>query len=121
MKRISMSALALAALTHSSQSIDAEKFDIDPPHSEIGFAIRFMGLTNVHGRFRDFRGTVMYVERDVTRSSVAVLIQAKSIDTGLDMRDNDLKGPSFFNTDSFPTILFRSSKIERAGQGFIAN
>lgn len=100
--------------------IDAEKFDIDRSHSEIGFAIRFMGLTTVRGRFDDFSGTIMYVERDVTRSTVSVLIQTKSIDTGIEMRDTDLRGPSFFAADSFPTMFFRSERIERDGDGFVA-
>jgi len=81
-----------------------EKLDIDTAHSEIGFSIRFMGLTNVHGRFKTFRGTVMYVEHDLPRSTVGVLIDVKSVDTGNDWRDRDLKGPAFFNADSFPTI-----------------
>lgn len=112
----------LGLMARAEPPIDAEKFDLDRAHSEIGFAIRFMGLTNVRGRFKEFGGTIMYVERDVTRSSVSVLIQAKSIDTGVDMRDKDLVGPSFFNTDSFPTILFQSERIERAadGSGFVA-
>jgi polyisoprenoid-binding protein YceI len=116
-----MTALVLLlGLVPRNDTIDAEKFDLDRAHSEIGFAIRFMGLTNVRGRFKDFGGTIMYVERDVTRSSVSVLIQAKSIDTGVDMRDHDLVGPSFFNADSFPTIFFQSERIERAAEGFVA-
>jgi polyisoprenoid-binding protein YceI len=110
----------LLGLVPRADTIDAEKFDLDRAHSEIGFAIRFMGLTNVRGRFKDFGGTIMYVERDVTRSSVSVLIQAKSIDTGVDMRDHDLASASFFNADSFPTIFFQSERIERASDGFIA-
>ena len=110
----------LLGLVPRSDNIDAEKFDLDRAHSEIGFAIRFMGLTNVRGRFKDFGGTIMYVERDVTRSSVSVLIQAKSIDTGVDMRDHDLAGASFFNADSFPTIFFQSQQIERTADGFVA-
>ena len=112
--------LLLLGVMPRADTIDAEKFDLDRAHSEIGFAIRFMGLTNVHGRFKDFGGTIMYVERDVTRSSVSVLIRAKSIDTGVDMRDHDLVGPSFFNADSFPTIFFQSERIERAADGFVA-
>ena len=119
MRVIYVAAAAITAL-FGRTPIDAEKFDIDRSHSEIGFAIRFMGLTNVRGRFEDFRGTVMYVERDVTRSTVSVLIQTKSIDTGIEMRDTDLRGPSFFAADSFPTIFFRSERIERDREGFVA-
>jgi polyisoprenoid-binding protein YceI len=108
---------AVAFMAPAPAPIDAEKFDVDRSHSEIGFAIRFMGLTDIRGRFKAFGGTIMYVERDVTKSTVSVLIQAKSIDTGIDLRDNDLRGPSFFAADSFPTIFFRSERIERDGEG----
>ena len=122
MKAITALVLLLGVVPPPTDTIDAEKFDLDRAHSEIGFAIRFMGLTNVRGRFKDFGGTIMYVERDVTRSSVSVVIQAKSIDTGVDQRDHDLVGASFFNADSFPTIFFQSEQIERApgGEGFVA-
>ena len=122
MKPVATVALALAIFPTPAPPVDAEKFDFDRPHSEIGFAIRFMGLTNVRGRFKEFGGTIMYVERDVTRSSVSVLIQTKSIDTGVDLRDNDLRSPSFFAADSFPTIFFQSQRVERdsGGAGFIA-
>lgn len=118
--------LALAALispgtTATAQVLAAQKFDIDPPHSEVGFGIRFMGLTTVHGRFTDYHGTIMYVDGDLVRSTVSVLIDARSIDTGVRLRDNDLRGPSFFAADSFPTIFFQSTRIEPAATGFIAH
>ncbi len=116
-----LTALALAPSgRRAPPAIEPEKFDIDFAHSELGFGIRFMGLTTVHGRFRDYAGTIMYVERDVARSTVSVLIKAKSIDTGLEFRDADLRGPSFFAADSFPVLFFRSTRIEPRGDGFIA-
>ena len=99
--------------------IDAEMFPFDGAHTEIGFSIRFMGLTNVRGRFNSFSGTIMYVEKDIARSTVTVSIQAKSIDTGSDWRDNDLRSPSFFAVDSFPTIFFQSARIEQRPGGFV--
>jgi len=96
-----------------------EKFDIDNAHSEITFSIRFMGLTNVHGRFKGFRGSVMYVESDVARSTVGIMIDVKTLDTGNDWRDRDLKGPAFFNADTFPTITFKSTRVERSADGFV--
>ncbi|HEU5261310.1 MAG TPA: YceI family protein [Gemmatimonadales bacterium] len=113
-------ALPLPAPPGWGSAIDAEKFDVDFAHSEIGFSIRFMGLTNVRGRFKEYAGTIMYVDKDVAKSTVSVLIQAKSIDTGTEFRDRDLRGPSFFNVDSFPTILFQSTRIDRTGSGFVA-
>jgi polyisoprenoid-binding protein YceI len=116
-------ALGLTIMGHRSfaQVLAAEKFDIDPAHSEVGFGIRFMGLTTVHGRFTDYHGTIMYVEADPSRSTVSVLIDARSIDTGVRLRDNDLRGPGFFATDSFPSIFFQSTRIERGAAGFVAH
>ena len=101
-------------------ALEAEMFGVDFAHSSVEFSIRFMGLTNVHGRFTDFAGTIMYLERDVTRSTITVIIKAKSIDTGVPTRDNDLRGHSFFATDSFPTITFQSTRIEKTESGFVA-
>src|SRR5881628_3862432 len=112
--------MLVALAPRHDPAIAADKFDIDFAHSEIGFSIRFMGLTNVRGRFTQYAGTIMYVEKDLPRSTVSVLIQAKSIDTGMEFRDKDLRGPSFFNVDSFPTILFRSTGLERTDDGFVA-
>ncbi|MGH7537271.1 MAG: YceI family protein [Gemmatimonadales bacterium] len=112
-------ALPAAAPREPDPATGAEKFDFDAAHSEIGFSIRFMGLTNVRGRFKNFAGTVMYVANDVAKSTVAVLIDAKSIDTGNDMRDGDLRGSAFFGVDSFPTILFQSAATEQRGDGFV--
>ena len=105
----------------AAQVLAAQKYDIDPPHSEVGFGIRFMGLTTVHGRFTDYRGTIMYVDGDIARSTVSVLIDARSIDTGVRLRDNDLRGPSFFATDSFPSIFFQSTRIEPVAAGLVAH
>ena len=113
--------MLVALAPRHDPAIAADKFDIDFAHSEIGFSIRFMGLTNVRGRFTEYAGTIMYVEKDLPRSTVSVLIQAKSIDTGTEFRDKDLRGPSFFNVDSFPTILFRSTRLERTDDGFVAH
>jgi len=104
-----------------AQVLAAQKFDIDPAHSEVGFGIRFMGLTTVHGRFTDYHGTIMYVDGDPARSTVSVLIDARSIDTGVRLRDNDLRGPAFFATDSFPSIFFQSTRIEPLADGFVAH
>ncbi|MGH2610663.1 MAG: YceI family protein, partial [Tepidiformaceae bacterium] len=121
-RRVSPLVLIPLALAASSGSkLPAEKFDIDRAHSEIGFTIRFMGLSDVRGHFKDFAGTIMYVEDDVSRSTVSVLIKAKSIDTGNDWRDGDLRSPAFFAADSFPVIFFQSRRVERSREGFVAH
>lgn len=117
-------AFALVALPQPSlgpkPAVAAVKYDIDAAHSAVEFTIRFMGLTNVRGRFDDYAGTIMYYEKDPTRSTVSVIIKAKSIDTGNRFRDGDLRGESFFDVEKYPNITFRSVRLEKAGDGFIA-
>lgn len=88
---------------------------IDKSHSELGFRIRHF-MSRVSGTFRDWQGTVTV--DDTARwenGAVAVTIQAASIFTDNDRRDADLRSPNFFAADSFPTIAFRSTRIERSG------
>src|SRR5262245_40976913 len=89
---------------------------IDPGHSEVGFSIRHF-FSRVHGRFNEFEGTVVYDDKDASKSSVEVTIKAASINTNNDRRDSDLRSPNFFATDSLPTITFKSSKVSAAGEG----
>jgi polyisoprenoid-binding protein YceI len=101
-------------------AVDAVKYDIDVAHSAVEFTIRFMGLTNVRGRFDDYAGTIMYHEKDPVRSSVSVIIKTTSINTGNGARDKDLRGEAFFDVAKYPNITFRSTRLEKSGDGFIA-
>ena len=71
----------------------------------------------MRGAFKGVTGTVTWDDQDVTKSSVNVTIDATTVDTGTAMRDNDLKSPNFFDVAKFPTITFKSTKIEQAGAG----
>jgi polyisoprenoid-binding protein YceI len=95
--------------------IHAEPFDVDEGHSYLGFTIGFLGMTKVRGSFKSYTAFVVYDEKDPTRSSATVVIDANSIDTGLEFRDKDLKSPRFFDTAKFPRIVFQSERIERTG------
>jgi polyisoprenoid-binding protein YceI len=85
-------------------------FKIDPGHSLIGFNIRHF-FSRTPGRFKDYSGTIMLDEKSLAASSVEVTIQAASIDTENERRDGDLRSPNFFNTDSIPTLSFKSTKV----------
>jgi polyisoprenoid-binding protein YceI len=101
--------------TTEQRPADPSTWRIDKSHSELTFHIRhFMG--RVRGTFRDWNGTI--VVADPTRwedGSVDVTIKTASIFTDHDKRDQDLRSNSFFAADSFPTITFKSTRIERAG------
>src|SRR5207245_6363701 len=91
----------------------AETYTIDPAHSSVGFAVTHMVINTVHGKFNEFSGNI-----ELEGSAVKVAtgtIQAKSIDTGIEKRDNHLRSADFFDVAKFPTITFRSKRAEKQG------
>jgi len=91
---------------------ELKPFRIDINHSNIGFAVPIMnGLSKVHGKFSEFTMELNYDEKDITKSSVNVVIKAKSIDTGITARDEHLRNPDFFEVEKFPDITFKSKQI----------
>jgi polyisoprenoid-binding protein YceI len=95
-----------------------ELFQLDSPHSPIGFDVTWMGLTKVHGSFDDCLGTLVYDGQDLTHSSVSILARTPSLHTGSALRDKDLKGVDWFDVEKFPTAFFRSTAIVREGDGY---
>jgi len=95
----------------------AATWTIDPAHSAARFKVRHLMISNVEGRFGEVTGTINYDESDVSKSSVEATIDARTIDTGAEARDKDLKSANFFEVEKYPTMTFRSTKVEKAGDG----
>lgn len=94
---------------------------IDKNHSTIGFSVSIMGgLSKVRGKFTDFDVKIDYDEEDITQSSVRATIRAASINTGIEDRDRDLRGPNFFDVEKYPEITFQSTRIEKRGDVYVA-
>jgi polyisoprenoid-binding protein YceI len=74
-----------------------------------------MGISTVRGTFTKLSGTVRYDPADTKNNSVEVTIEAASVDSRVEMRDNDLRSDHFFDVQKYPTIAFRSTKVESAG------
>jgi polyisoprenoid-binding protein YceI len=91
----------------------AEIFRIDTSHSYLGFTVGFLGMSDVRGIFRDYGATILYDDDHPERTSVTLVIDPASIDTGNDFRDKDLKSEKFFDVQKYPQIVFQSTKIER--------
>jgi polyisoprenoid-binding protein YceI len=89
---------------------------IDPAHSEIGFSVRHMMISSTRGRFADVKGTIVLDEQDISRSSVEAEIIVNSVDTREERRDAHLRSPDFFDAERWPTIAFRSTKVEPLGR-----
>ena len=91
-------------------------WQIDPAHTLVEFAVKHMMFATVKGRFGGVRGTIVEDAADPSRSSVEVEIEAASIDTRDEKRDAHLRSPDFLDVESYPTITFKSSRVEHAGR-----
>lgn len=99
--------------------IPAGDYKIDPAHSVIGFAVRHLEINWVEGRFKEFEGTIHYDEKDVTKSSVEFTAKVESIDTGVAPRDKHLRTADFFEVEKYPTLTFKSTRVEREGKRYV--
>ena len=89
---------------------------IDPVHSDVEFAVRHMMISSVKGRFSDVTGSITFDPADPTGGSVEATMSVASVDTRAEARDNHLRSADFFDVERFPTITFKSKRIER-GRG----
>ena len=121
MKRNSLPAILSAlVLMLSATAFAADEYKIDPVHSSANFAVRHMMVSTVKGRFTDVTGTILYDDKDITKSSVKAVIKVASINTDNTMRDNDLRSANYFEVEKFPEITFTSTRIEKRGDQFVA-
>lgn len=93
----------------------AEPFNVDAGHTEIGFTVKHLMLSNVRGSFNTFKGVIEYDIAGKDLISIAGTIDAASIDTNNDKRDAHLANEDFFNVSLFPKIEFVSTDIEKTG------
>lgn len=90
-----------------------QRWSIDPAHSRIGFHVRHLMISNVHGRFERWHGMLEFDPEDGTQSRVQLSIDAASIDTHELQRDAHLRSAEFLDVERHPTITFDTAEIER--------
>ena len=95
----------------------AATWTIDPDHSNVGFKVRHLMVSNVKGSFDKYTGTVDINDKDITRSKVEVSIDTNSINTNVQKRDEHLRSADFFDVAKFPAMTFVSKKVAKAGKG----
>ena len=116
MIRFARTVVLAAVLAASSVAATAaeETFTFDKNHTLVGFRIRHV-VSKVEGRFRDFEGVITIDRQNPSASKVDLTIQTASIDTSAPDRDNHLRSADFFDVAKFPTLTFKSTKVEARG------
>lgn len=89
---------------------------VDQMHSFLTFSVKHLGISFVEGKFDQYEGTFTSNKADLTDGKFDFTIQAKSINTGVSMRDDHLRTNDFFNTDKFPTISFTTKSIKKVSE-----
>jgi polyisoprenoid-binding protein YceI len=93
----------------------ADTFKLDPVHSFVLFSVQHLGVANTYGRFNDVAGTVIFDRDNPSKSSVDLTVRVESLDTHNAIRERSLMSPDFFDVKQFPTMTFKSTKVEGSG------
>lgn len=109
-----MAAILFSALPGFAQ---ASNWQIDPAHSAAQFAIRHLAVSTVRGEFTKISGHAQLDEKDITKSQIEVTVETATLNTRVDGRDNDVKGPNYLDVTKFPIMTFKSKSITHAGDG----
>jgi len=112
---ISKTAIAIAIVVALPLLAHADTWQIDPAHTNVEFTVRHMMISNVKGQFQKTSGAISAEGNDPSTAKIDATIDASSIDTRVEKRDGHLKSPDFLDVAKFPTITFKSTKVETAG------
>jgi polyisoprenoid-binding protein YceI len=93
-----------------------EKWNFDPVHSDIGFSVRHLMISKVRGHFQKWSGALLADEAGLADSKVEASIEAASIDTKEQQRDDHLRSPDFFDAANHPALTFQSTRVEKASE-----
>ena len=110
-------ALGLAGMLSLPAFAGTTSWQIDPKHSSAQFAVTHLMISTVRGEFHQVNGTVVIDDADISRSSVNVTIDASTVDTREPDRDKHLMSPDFFDVAKYPTMTFKSTRVEPAAPG----
>jgi polyisoprenoid-binding protein YceI len=100
----------------SSIALGQTNWQVDKAHSNIGFSVAHLVVSDVPGRFKSFDGSVTTNGDDFTTMQVEFTIDANSINTENEKRDEHLRSPDFFDVATYPKLTFKSTKVEKTGE-----
>jgi polyisoprenoid-binding protein YceI len=95
--------------------VPAGTWNVDPTHSQVGFAVKHLGIATVRGVFKQFEGS-LEIGDDLASTRARGTVHTASIDTNDSSRDEHLRSSDFFDVESYPEITFESTSIEAAGE-----
>ena len=110
-------ALLTVAIMAAPALATATPWSIDSDHSNVGFSVSHLMVSHVKGNFNKYSGIVDINDKEITKSTVSVTIDASSINTNVQKRDEHLRSADFFDTAKYPTLTFVSKKWTQASQG----
>ena len=89
----------------------AGSYNVDPPHSQINFTVKHLKILSLKGKFKDFDIKIDFDDTGKIKA-LSGTVDVKSIDTGTKKRDNHLRNPDFFDSDTFPTMSYQMKKYK---------
>jgi polyisoprenoid-binding protein YceI len=116
LSRIALTAGLAASLSQPAAAANSN-WQIDPAHSSAQFSVRHMAISTVRGAFSKVTGSVVFDDKDISKSTIDVTIDVNSVDTRVPDRDNDLRSEKFFDVAHYPSITFKSKKVEQVAPG----
>jgi polyisoprenoid-binding protein YceI len=100
--------------------METTKWVLDPTHSELGFKIKHLMITNVSGSFKNFQADVVTNNTDFSSAQISLTAEMGSINTNNEQRDAHLRAADFFEVDKYPELKFKSTKVEKTGNDTFA-
>jgi polyisoprenoid-binding protein YceI len=116
LSRIAVTA-GLAAVLSLPAGAATSEWKIDPQHSSAQFSVRHMAISTVRGAFSKVNGAILLDDNDVTKSTVDVTIDVSTVDTREPDRDKDLRSDKFFDVAHYPSITFKSKRVQQVAPG----
>jgi polyisoprenoid-binding protein YceI len=122
-RHIAITAAIVAGLTigiwtdAQADEHDATVHALDKAHTAVGFSIRHMGIANVRGHFDEYEGEIHYDGENLASLVVTATIQAASINTQNQRRDDHLRSADYFEADTYPVLTFKSTGVVPHGDG----
>jgi polyisoprenoid-binding protein YceI len=125
MRRLFLSVAAAAALVYPvlaqtpapKPPAGPNTWTVDTAHSAAGFSVKHMMVSTVRGTLGPVKGTIDYDGKSLESIKADITIDVTGLNTGNEGRDKDLRSPNFFDVAQFPTVTFKSKRVEPAGQG----